>query len=304
MKKKGVSMSKWERHGQSKKKKTKQKVDLIVDTREPESMHHQLEIFKTPFKIRTLTFGDYEFRNAVAERKTIFDFVASFRSGRIFEQLEGLARTDCIPVLLICGSLGTLKKDPHFAYVNEETVIGALASCICRYGVHTFWVHDDTDCARVITQFLSVLGKCKVPEDKPFSVVALQGYKVKKKSKLSDKDIADKLKMVVREGGCLFWGYDDLINLRVLERLYKKIGEGKFGTPRRQLVKRETGSRTADLVRNFLRVEPTLAKMLVACARRKGVGVMRYILEAPNSELLGLPGVGNVTLKRIRELVG
>jgi hypothetical protein len=83
-----------------------------------------------------------------------------------------------------------------------------------------------------------------------------------------------------------------------------KTHEGKLGIPRRGTVKKVTSSRVGDTIANLLRVEPAIAEQLVHRAKMQNKGVLKYIIETPNSELMLIGGIGNVTLKRIRELVG
>ena len=296
----------WERHGQVTKKTRRKKGEpFVVDTREPESMHIQFETFHEPFRIRTLRAGDYKKGYSLAERKTIFDFVASFRNTRIFNQLEELTREECFPFLLVTGTMDKLKSDVHFKNVNEKTVIGAMASCMCRYAVNVIWTPDDTQAVMIIIQLFRELEKY-TPKEYDNSFLLLTGT-VSELSKMGERRkevISTVAEIIGKEGVNVMWSYDNTVGLRVMSRMFHKINEGKRGQPRRRMIKHDTGSRTADLVRSFLRVEPALAVSLTQAARKKKMGVMRYILETPNHNLLSHPGMGNVTLKRIRELVG
>lgn len=295
----------WERHG---KKATKRRrtpaTKFTVDTREPASMHRQFEIFKVPFKIATMKYGDYELPPSIAERKTIFDFVASFRNGRIFDQLEGLTRESNFPFLVISGTIDKLQDDVHFKHININTVIGAMASCMCRYAVNIIWVKNDTEIVAVITELFKALRKY-TPSDDDGNFLMLSGTTSNLSGMENRKSVIKGVaQMIGQEGVNIFWPYDHYIGTQVIARMFHKINEGKRGKPRRRMVKRGTGSRTSDLVRNFLRVEPAMAVSLTNAAKKKKMGVMRYILETPNHILMSHPGMGKVTLKRIRDLVG
>jgi len=299
-------LDEWERHGGKKpKKKVKKSDTFIIDTREPASMHNLFEIFKVPIKLKTMQFGDYQLADAIAERKTIFDFTASFRNTRVFNQLEGLTREgECFPFLFVTGTLDKLKEDVHFAHVNEKTVIGAMGSCMCRYAVNVIWCRDDTSMVAIMTQLFKELKKY-TPKDYDGNFMLLSGT-TSDLSKMGDqrKEVIKVVAEIISEGVNIMWTYDHNVGLRVMSRMFHKINEGKRGQPRRRMIKKDAGGRTANLVRNYLRVEPALARSLVRAANKDGVGVMRYILETPNSTLLSHPGMGNVTLKRLRELVG
>lgn len=288
---------------------TKTTDKFVIDTREPGVMSRHFETFKVKYQLRTMRFGDYRRGYCIAERKTIFDFVGSFRSTRLFTQLEGLTREDCYPFLVVVGTIDKLKEDVHYAHINEKTVIGAMASCICRYGVNVIWVNDDVEAVMVMTQLFGTIadGSYKRPDgiqsDKflmmPRNTTNLIGEGVWR------KEIMEKMAEVIcNEKVCIFWANDLTLSLSVMSRMFHKINEGKQGKPRRSRIKHDTGNQISDLVRNFLRVEPALATSLVNSARQEGVGVMRYIMEVPDHILLSHPGVGNVTLKRLRELVG
>lgn len=282
---------------------------FTIDTREPGVMSRHFETFKVRYKLATLQFGDYEKGYCLAERKTIFDFVGSFRSGRLFTQLEGLVQKDCYPFLVVSGSIEKLKEDVHYAHINESTVIGAMASCICRYGVNVLWVSNDVEAVMIMTQLFGTIAKgaYKRPNGElpvnflmmPRSTGSLISKEVRRKA------VMEKFAEVIcNEKVCVFWGNDETVSLSVMSRMFHKINEGKQGKPRQRRIKRDTGNKTTDLVRNFLRVEPALAASLVNSAKKKGVGVMRYIMDVPDHVLMSHSGVGNVTLKRLRELVG
>jgi len=202
------------------------------------------------------------------------------------------------------GTLDKLKDDVHFAHVNEKTVIGAMGSCMCRYAVNIIWCEDDSAMMVIMTQLFREL-KGYTPKNFDRNFLLLSGT-TSQLSKMGEqrKEVISTIAEIIGEGVNIMWSYEHAVGLRVMSRMFHKINEGKRGQPRQRMIKSETGSRTTDLVRNFLRVEPALAASLTSSAKKKGMGVMRYILESPNHVLLAHSGVGNVTLKRLRELVG
>lgn len=298
-------MSGWERHDEKLKKSSVKSevanVDWEIDTREPGSMSVQFETFRVPFKIRTLQSGDYRYGNALAERKTIFDFTASFRNTRLFDQLEELRTEPCFPFLIITGTLEKLASDVHYKGINEETVVGAMASCMCRYRVNIIWVQDDSDAVYTITQLFPHLQQYNPASTVDGNFMLVGGHSLPEGRAIVMENMAE---IIGEHGVNICWPYNMTVGMRIMSKMFRKINEGKRGQPRQRIIKDKTNSRSVDIIRNFLRVEPALAKSLVTTAQTKEKGVFRYIMEAKDSELIAHPGMGKVTLKRLREIVG
>lgn len=110
--------------------------------------------------------------------------------------------------------------------------------------------------------------------------------------------------LAVRYNARILWGHSESETIPVMVKMLKKFSEGKADVPRQHYIQRSTDSRTGDTIRNLLRVDPNIANALVSNAKKSNKGVIRYILDAPNSELMMISGMGPVTMKRIRELVG
>jgi len=110
--------------------------------------------------------------------------------------------------------------------------------------------------------------------------------------------------LAVRYNARILWGHSEMETIPVMVKMLKKFSEGKADVPRQHSIERCTDSRTGDTIRNLLRIDPSMANALVSNAKRCNKGVLKYIMEAPNSELMLISGMGPVTLKRIRELVG
>jgi len=110
--------------------------------------------------------------------------------------------------------------------------------------------------------------------------------------------------LAVRYNARILWGYTERETIPVMVKMLKKFSENKADVPRQHTIGKGAGSRVGNIIRNFLRVEPGIASALVANSTRCNKGVLKYIMEAKDSELMLISGMGPVTIKRIRELVG
>lgn len=211
---------------------------LRVDIHEPESIHEILDKCGVEYTVQHEPYGDYLYGNVVVERKTIFDFVGSLYSGRVFEQLGNIPE-EHERVLMISGTMDALRSSPHIKVRNENAIIGGMASCVVRYNLR-----------------------------------------------------------------CLLWGNNDAEIVPVMVKVVQKIDEGKSGLPVANRIKHVTKSKAGDNLHNFLRIDPSSCTKIVENAKKQKKGLIRYILDAQDSELLMIDGIGPVTLKRIRELIG
>lgn len=110
--------------------------------------------------------------------------------------------------------------------------------------------------------------------------------------------------LAVRYNVRVLWGPNEHDTILTMVKMLKKFSEGKADQPRQHAVENNTSSRAGNLIRSFLRVDPHIADMLVKNAHAANKGVLKYIMEAKDSELMLIGGMGPVTIKRIRELVG
>ncbi len=301
---------------QAERKVKSTKSTWIIDSREPGKMSSLFDTYKMKYRIAALDSGDLELGNAAAERKTIHDFIGSYKSGRVFDQLERLSKRTTVPFLMLTGTpeevtaaIKASKRMREYLDFNPNQMLGALASCLCRYNLNVIWTRTDADGVRILRALFPHLKDTVVEADKPQSYTLLAGDMPTLRGLWGDRDykdgeLAHDIAAMIKEGTNIIWVYDESLGLRALSKMFKKINEGKYGAPRKRIVKKSGMGRSTDLLRTYLRIEGSLAKSLLKEAKRKHVGVMRYILEAPDSSLLVHPGMGNVTLKRVRELIG
>lgn len=118
--------------------------DIIVDSREKESIRKILDSYGVSYKIETLITGDYEVRtkegDVTVERKTVTDFIGSLMSGRLEQQMRRLSEKNC-PMLLITGSFNDYLKYAKDSHFTQDQMIGAIASCIVKYGLRSvIWI--------------------------------------------------------------------------------------------------------------------------------------------------------------------
>ena len=121
-------------------------IDLIVDSREKESIRRILDSYGVSYKIEALITGDYEIRtkegDVTVERKTVTDFIGSLMGGRLEAQMRRLAEKNC-PMLLITGSFNDYLKYAKDSKFTQDQMIGAIASCIVKYGLRSvIWIQN------------------------------------------------------------------------------------------------------------------------------------------------------------------
>ena len=129
---------------------------MFVDTREKKKTLKLLRKMKIPFKLKTMHAGDFETKQCCAERKTIRDLVGSIKGtkkkpGRFFDQMKKLAEyckeEGKIPFLFVSGDL-TETADWYESRgwkLNKNSLMGAMASAVVRYGVNVFAQFSDDE---------------------------------------------------------------------------------------------------------------------------------------------------------------
>ena len=122
---------------------------LIVDSREKDNVRKILDSYKVKYKIETLVTGDYMIRTpegrVTIERKQIGDFIGSLMSGRLENQMRRLADEPC-PGLLLTGSFAEYRRFAKGSNFTSDSLIGALASCIVKYGLRfVVWIQSAED---------------------------------------------------------------------------------------------------------------------------------------------------------------
>lgn len=102
--------------------------------------------------------GDYQTKTCLVERKTVMDLIESikgtgkgknYKEGRFFNQMEKIRercdKTGQIPFLFVSGDLKDAARvlKQHGLDLNENAVMGAMASAMVRYGINVFAMFTD-----------------------------------------------------------------------------------------------------------------------------------------------------------------
>ena len=134
-------------------------IEVLVDTRERGFLTHIGDLGNV--RIVQMKVADYVVKvgnKAVAvERKTLGDFISSFRSGRLWEQLVALSKLEEYEGAEVVRRLLVIeRRDGDIDFLNERGVasfIGAQMECIYTYHVPIVQVEGKDGMA----QFLRVL---------------------------------------------------------------------------------------------------------------------------------------------------
>jgi len=141
---------------------------VFVDTREKENVLKLLKQLGIPYERKYLEAGDFETEGLVCERKTIFDFISSIRSMKLFSELRKLSdhceSTNKVPLLMISGTIDDARKlfDQWNLQINEQSVWGGIASSFVRYGVSIIWnLKDDRELLYIMHQIAEKIAEGK-----------------------------------------------------------------------------------------------------------------------------------------------
>lgn len=98
---------------------------ILVDIYEPDSIYEGISTISGIAERRGLEVGDYCFQTVenkmvLIERKSINDLLGSMSSGRLHRQVRNLLATDCIPMLLIEGYMGSDRHGKIKAYRGRK----------------------------------------------------------------------------------------------------------------------------------------------------------------------------------------
>jgi len=118
--------------------------ELIVDSREKENTLNALNSYGIHYRLEALPTGDFKIKTedgtVVIERKQMTDFIGSLLSGRLEEQMRRLSEEQC-PGLLLTGSFAEYRKYAKGTRFTIDHVIGAVASCVVKYGLRfVIWI--------------------------------------------------------------------------------------------------------------------------------------------------------------------
>ena len=127
--------------------KSGKKVKIIIDIRE-RAMKTFLKRYDCIFEEKQLPVGDFVLSDrAVAERKTVKDFVQSVSDGRLFNQLIMLKQVQR-PILIIEG----MDINSHNRDIQPNAIRGALASVVIDYQIPILWARNIEETAALLYQ--------------------------------------------------------------------------------------------------------------------------------------------------------
>jgi len=124
-------------------------IQIVVDQRErgssvPEALM-RLEEFELSFEC--LRVGDYKVPDRLLfERKTLPDFVASIKDGRLFRQARQLANSETPHILILEGTATDLAA----SRMSRQSIQGALISISLIFGIPVLRSRDPEETARLI----------------------------------------------------------------------------------------------------------------------------------------------------------
>ncbi len=142
----------------SQKKETEEKIKILVDHREKNSLipaellHHNLLVEWTH-----LSVADYLVRDVAIERKTISDLKSSIINKRIFAQLQEIKQ---YPFYLLIVE-GLASQDLYADGIHENAMRGFLTTVALKYQVPMIFTQDEEDTAK----YIAVLAKKQVSKE-------------------------------------------------------------------------------------------------------------------------------------------
>lgn len=143
---------------------------ITVDSREKDNALKVLDAYNIPYKVATLSTGDYQIERGgvkvTVERKTVSDFIGSLMSGRLESQMRRLA-AEPLPILVITGSFSEYKAHVADSDFTKDQLIGAISSCIVKYGMRSvIWIQGISDSPHASGLVLITKLLKKISEDK------------------------------------------------------------------------------------------------------------------------------------------
>ena len=141
-------------------------MNMIVDTREPESIKKKAkEIFKdcTYEALETGDFYDKE-TGLIVERKEISDFLSSYTSSHLQKQLIAM-ESYSYPILIISGSFSKLHFKGNYNHITINSYLGMLSALVLN-NVHLVIVENDNQLLKVIELMNNRIKEGKVSEFK------------------------------------------------------------------------------------------------------------------------------------------
>ncbi|MCD6504313.1 hypothetical protein J7K52_02945 [Candidatus Bathyarchaeota archaeon] len=132
------------------------KPEIIVDFREAFSIKLKLSELGSHVVEKSITPADYVLsENCAVERKTLKDFLRSIYDGRLFEQVERLAKAYEKSILIVEGYRLQGLEDVE----NPKIFWGALARVLAEWGVSVIFTPDERGTALFLYSLAEKLQK-------------------------------------------------------------------------------------------------------------------------------------------------
>lgn len=141
---------------------------MIVDTREDDKIFRLLEKLKQPYTKQQLPIGDYleETKNIVVERKTVEDFLGSYVSGHLSEQLTNLESNFDEYYLFISGNFKNLFFQPlpqQLKHITVESYIKMRIHLLRSFkGLRIVEFDNDTQLLKGVVELFTYEGSKKI----------------------------------------------------------------------------------------------------------------------------------------------
>ena len=144
----------------SKSLETKEKIKIIIDYREKNSLVASY-LIKQGFAIEfmELKVGDYIVKDTIIERKTISDFISSMINKRLLKQLEELKQFENKLLIIEGISKHEIYSDEN-QKINANAIRGFLLSIVLKHKIPLIFTKDSEDSAK----FMAVLSRKKSKE--------------------------------------------------------------------------------------------------------------------------------------------
>jgi ERCC4-type nuclease len=171
-------------------------MELAIDIREtflktvfPNAVHKALDIGDITVSSNGIPF-------LVFERKTIKDYVASIKDGRLHEQkarlLEWRSQASCNKVLYIIEGwteFPMVGASYMLQGVSVQAIVTSVINAMIRDNIHVIFTSDEADTARCIEH---IYARCQKNEDlytKPVSTEYIETVKLKKNKNITSDNV-------------------------------------------------------------------------------------------------------------------
>ncbi len=156
------------------------KITLKIDYREQRSsIVSEIEKITNQFdiEIKQLPIGDYIIGDKIIiERKTITDFLASIKNGRIFQQAYRMENSSCFPLLILEGE----KPQPESTKMKRTAIQGVLLHFAVVLNIPILRSKNIKETAWLINQIAAQYQSIQNPKYKSL-VLKGQGFRFTKK---------------------------------------------------------------------------------------------------------------------------